>query len=79
MPGAEERLVAVYGLMATAIAKTYRGQALRDDIAFENLVLAGQSGLLAAAARFDPTRPFRFSTYATHWIRQEIGRAIDGG
>lgn len=32
---------------------------------------------MQAAERFDPSRGFRFSTYATHWIRQAIGRAID--
>jgi len=32
---------------------------------------------MQAAERFDPEKGFRFSTYATHWIRQAIGRAID--
>jgi RNA polymerase primary sigma factor len=55
------------------IAKTYRSRA----IPLEDLIQEGAIGLMQAAERFDPNRGFRFSTYATHWIRQAIGRAID--
>src|SRR5256885_121478 len=44
---------------------------------FEDLVQEGVIGLMAAIARYDPEKGYRFSTYATHWIRQAIGRAID--
>lgn len=55
------------------IAKTYRSRSIQ----FEDLIQEGAIGLMQAAERFDPSKGFRFSTYATHWIRQSIGRAID--
>lgn len=55
------------------IAKHYRN----GSIPLEDLIQEGALGLIDAVSRFDPERGFRFSTYATHWIRQTIGRAVD--
>jgi RNA polymerase primary sigma factor len=70
---ARQRLIEANMRLVINIAKAYRSKA----IAFEDLIQEGAIGLMQAAERFDPEKGFRFSTYATHWIRQSIGRAID--
>jgi RNA polymerase sigma factor (sigma-70 family) len=54
------------------VAKTYRGRGL--DLV--DLIQEGNIGLLRAIDRFDPAMGTRFSTFATHWVRQGIGRAL---
>jgi RNA polymerase primary sigma factor len=54
------------------VAKAFRGR----GIDLEDLVQEGSIGLLRATDRFDPALGHRFSTYATHWIRQGILRAL---
>jgi RNA polymerase nonessential primary-like sigma factor len=54
------------------IAKHY----LNRGVAFPDLIEEGNLGLMHALEKFDPERGFRFSTYATWWIRQYVERAI---
>jgi len=70
---AKHRLVESNMRLVVSIAKAYRS----SGIPFEDLIQEGAVGLMTAADRFDPTRGYRFSTYATQWIRQAIGRAVD--
>lgn len=49
----------------------------RPGLPFADLVQEGSTGLVKAIRRFDPSRGWRFSTFAVHWIRANIGRAND--
>ncbi len=70
---AKDRLVEANMRLVINIAKNYHNPL----VPFEDLVQEGAIGLMTAAERFDPAKGYRFSTYATHWIRQAISRAID--
>jgi RNA polymerase primary sigma factor len=70
---AKDELVEANMRLVINVARAYHSSL----IPFEDLVQEGAIGLITAAERFDPSKGFRFSTYATHWIRQAITRAID--
>jgi RNA polymerase primary sigma factor len=69
---AREHLIKANTRLVVSIAKRYMGR----GIAFLDLIQEGNLGLMKAVEKYDYTRGFRFSTYATWWIRQTISRAI---
>ena len=79
------RLVAANTGLVTSIAKRHfaslrrnaeGGDGIGTILTLQDLVQEGNMGLMEAAERFDPSKGFRFSTYASYWIRQRISRSI---
>ncbi len=69
---AREHLIKANTRLVVSIAKRYMSR----DVPFLDLIQEGNLGLMKAVEKFDYRRGFRFSTYATWWIRQTITRAI---
>jgi RNA polymerase primary sigma factor len=71
---AKERLITSNLRLVVSIARKYQGV---TDLCLIDTIQEGMLGLIRAAEKFDWRKGFRFSTYATLWIRQAIGRALD--
>jgi RNA polymerase primary sigma factor len=69
---AREHLIMANTRLVISVAKRYRGQ----GVPFHDLIQEGNLGLMRATDKFDPGRGYKFSTYATWWIRQAVTRAL---
>ena len=69
---ARDHLIRANTRLVVSVAKRYMGQ----GVPFLDLIQEGNMGLIRAVEKFDYTRGYKFSTYATWWIRQAVSRAL---
>jgi RNA polymerase primary sigma factor len=69
---ARDHLIMANTRLVISVAKKYRGR----GVPFHDLIQEGNLGLMRAVDKFDPGRGYKFSTYATWWIRQAVTRAL---
>jgi RNA polymerase primary sigma factor len=69
---AREHLITANSRLVISVAKRYIGH----GVPFLDLIQEGNLGLMRAVDKFDPDRGYKFSTYATWWIRQAVSRAV---
>ena len=72
---ARDRLVRHNLRLVVSVANRYQRVVGHDPDRLQDLIQAGAIGLQRAAEKYDPSTGYRFSTYATWWIRQTVGRA----
>lgn len=70
---ARERLTQANLRLVVMVAKQFKG---KTSLSFDDLIQEGNLGLIKAVEKFDPSRGFRFSTYAMWWIKQSIQKLI---
>ena len=75
---ARRRLIQSNLRLVVVIAKRYQRPPYSSELRLLDLIQEGNTGLNRALDRYDATRGFKFSTYATWWIRQAISQAIRG-
>jgi RNA polymerase primary sigma factor len=72
---ARDQLIRANLRLVVMLAKSFQGNT--ESLTLEDLISEGNFGLLRATESFDWRRGLRFSTYATHWVRQSLHRAVD--
>ena len=73
---ARDKLAVANLRLVVSIAKNYAGRSRSRDLSLLDLVQEGAEGLYRAVDKFEPSRGFKFSTYATWWIKQAVVRGL---